>query len=77
MMTELLCTSLLYLVTSMKRFSASLKLITFQIAFKYCKYLILARQRQVSTRTHVGFNVLVLQVERVLPNIDTDDGNMG
>ena len=61
---------------------------TFQIAFRYCQGN--ARQklgrkwisehisaRKVGGKTHVGLDVEVLEVERVLPDVDADDGDVG
>ena len=49
---------------------------TFQMAFKYCKRTSeLVGRWENESGTHVGLDVLVLQVERVLPDIDADDGD--
>ena len=33
-------------------------------------------QESLKKNTHIGLDVLVLEVERVLPDIDADDGNV-
>lgn len=32
---------------------------------------------QMESRTHVRLDILVLEVERVLPDINTDEGDVG
>lgn len=34
-------------------------------------------KRRERRRTHIRLDVLVLQVERVLPDVDPDDGDVG
>ena len=64
-------------MASTKRCSASLKLMTFQMAFKYCKRTSeLVGRCANESGTHVGLDVLVLQVERVLPDVNADDGDV-
>ena len=55
------------LITSLQRAWASSKLITFRIAVRY-------RNRD---KTDVTFDVLVLELEGMLPNISADGGVMG
>ena len=50
---------------------------TFQMALRYCVRGQRARGQQEEDRgTHVGLDVEVLEVERVLPDVDADDGNV-
>ncbi len=36
----------------------------------------ISKRRQVANNTYINFNVQVLQVESVLPDVDTNDGDM-
>lgn len=57
------------------RFSASSKLTTSQIALRYCLSALIASDKY--TDTHIRLDILVLEVESVLPDINTDNGNKG
>ena len=67
----------IYLATSKNLLSASLKLITFQIALRYwIRNVSYIYKRKWKQATHVRFDILVLEVECVFPDVDTDDGRM-
>lgn len=58
--------------------SASWKLMTFQMAVKYCKasyqFRVYVRQKKGA---HISLDVEVLKVERMLPDINTDNRDVG
>ena len=61
---------------SRKRFSASSKLMTFQMALRYyakCKH---GDHEKEKKGTYVSLDVEVLEVEGVLPDVDADDGDV-
>ena len=52
---------------------------TFQMALRYCTECerSVTWKRRTQWKTYVGLDVEVLEVERVLPDVDTNDGDVG